>query len=247
MNHPNGEISGKTVMVSGATGGIGRELIRAFVEHDAAEVIAVSRTPGEWSDARVRGHSLDVTKEPEVAALARELSERVDILVYCSGANANSRIFQSDAVEGARTEMDVNYFGLLNIVRAFAPAMQQRRHGTIVNILSMVSFVNIPRMATYSASKAAAWSLTQAIRAELMPYGIHVCAAFPSATETHMTAHLNIPKLKPSMVADRVVQAIRDGVEDAYEGLMHKEVYEGLRTDPKSVEREMAAKLNHTN
>jgi short-subunit dehydrogenase len=143
--------------------------------------------------------------------------------------------------------MEVNYFGLLNMVRAFAPAMQRRKHGTIVNMLSMVSLVNIPRMGTYCASKAAAWSLTQAIRAELMPHGIHVCAVFPSATETTMTAHLNIPKLKPAMVADAVIGAIRDGVEDAQEGLIHDDVYTALRTDPKSVERQMAARLNPTN
>ena len=84
-----------------------------------------------------------------------------------AGANANSRIFLPPTLDGAREEMEVNVFGLLNMVRAFAPAMQRRRQGTIVNMLSMVSLVNVPRMATYCASKAAAYSLTQAIRAEL--------------------------------------------------------------------------------
>ena len=143
--------------------------------------------------------------------------------------------------------MDVNYFGLLRMVRAFAPAMQRRRQGAIVNMLSMVSLVNVPRMATYCASKAAAYSLTQAIRAELMPYGIHVCTMLPSATDTPMSAHLSIPKLKPATVADAVIAAIRDGIEDAHEGLIHEEIYQGLRTDPKSIERQMAAKLGHTN
>lgn len=241
------EISGKVVLLSGASGGIGQELVRAFLDAGAAEIIAASRRPMVTSDARVRPHALDVTDGASVAAAAAAFAERIDIMVNCAGANANSRIFLPPTLDGMREEMEVNYFGLLNMVRAFAPAMQRRRQGTIVNMLSMVSLVNIPRMATYSASKAAAFSLTQAIRAELTPYGIHVCAMLPSATDTAMSAHLNIPKLKPATVADAVIAAIRDGVEDAHAGLIHADVYQALRTDPKSVERQMAAKLGHTN
>ena len=247
MSDNRREIAGKTVLLSGASGGIGRELVRAFLGAGAAEVIAASRTPDDASDSRVRAHVLDVTDDASVAAAAATFAERVDILVNCAGANANSRIFLPPALEGAREEMDVNYFGLLRMVRAFAPAMQRRRQGAIVNMLSMVSLVNVPRMATYCASKAAAYSLTQAIRAELMPYGIHVCTMLPSATDTPMSAHLSIPKLKPATVADAVIAAIRDGIEDAHEGLIHEEIYQGLRTDPKSIERQMAAKLGHTN
>jgi NAD(P)-dependent dehydrogenase (short-subunit alcohol dehydrogenase family) len=247
MSDNRREIAGKTVLLSGASGGIGRELVRAFLGAGAAEVIAASRTPDDASDSRVRAHALDVTDDASVAAAAAAFAERVDILVNCAGANANSRIFLPPALEGAREEMDVNYFGLLRMVRAFAPAMQRRRQGAIVNMLSMVSLVNVPRMATYCASKAAAYSLTQAIRAELMPYGIHVCTMLPSATDTPMSAHLSIPKLKPATVADAVIAAIRDGIEDAHEGLIHEEIYQGLRTDPKSIERQMAAKLGHTN
>jgi NAD(P)-dependent dehydrogenase (short-subunit alcohol dehydrogenase family) len=247
MSDNRREIAGKTVLLSGASGGIGRELVRAFLGAGAAEVIAASRTPDDASDSRVRAHVLDVTDDASVAAAAAAFAERVDILVNCAGANANSRIFLPPALEGAREEMDVNYFGLLRMVRAFAPAMQRRRQGAIVNMLSMVSLVNVPRMATYCASKAAAYSLTQAIRAELMPYGIHVCTMLPSATDTPMSAHLSIPKLKPATVADAVIAAIRDGIEDAHEGLIHEEIYQGLRTDPKSIERQMAAKLGHAN
>ena len=89
--------------------------------------------------------------------------------------------------------------------------------------------------------------MTLVLGVDLDSYGIHVCAMLPSATDTAMSAHLNIPKLKPAAVADAVIAAIRDGVEDAHEGLIHAEVYQALRTDPKSVERQMAAKLGHTN
>jgi NAD(P)-dependent dehydrogenase (short-subunit alcohol dehydrogenase family) len=240
------DVAGKVVLISGASGGIGRELVRAFLEAGAAEIIAASRRPLDQTEPRVRAHALDVTDLSSVAACAKAFAERVDILVNCAGANANSRVFLAPNLDGAREEMEVNYFGMLNVVRAFAPAMQTRRQGVIVNMLSMVSLVNIPRMATYSASKAAAFSLTQAIRAELMPYGIHVCTMLPSATDTPMSAHLTVPKLKPAMVADAVITAIRNGVEDAHEGLIHHDVYQALRTDPKSVERQMATKLGHT-
>jgi len=241
------EISGKVVFLSGASGGIGREVVRAFLEAGVAEIVAASPNPLPASDARVRPHVLDVADRASVAAAAAAFAERIDILVTCAGANANCRIFLPPTLDPMREEMEVNYFGLLNMMRAFAPAMQRRRQGVIVNMLSMASLVNVPRMATYSASKAAAFSLTQALRAELKPYGIHVCGMLPSATDTAMTAHLSVPKLKPATVADAVIAAIRDGVEDAHEGLIHAEIYQALRTDPKSVERLMAAKLGHTN
>lgn len=245
MNDGTYDISGKVVLVSGASGGIGRALIHAFLNEAAAEVIAASRNPVATSTPRVRPYALDVTDATSVSQAAEAFADRVDILVNCAGANSNSRMFTG--AEHARTEMEVNYFGLLNMVRAFAPAMQRRREGVIVNMLSMVSLVNIPRMATYCASKAAAYSLTQATRAELAPFGIHVCTMLPSATDTAMTSHLSVPKLKPETVADALIDAIRRRVEDAHEGLIHGDVYEMLRTDPKSVERQMAAKLHHTN
>jgi hypothetical protein len=240
------DIAGKVVFLSGASGGIGQELIRAFCDAGAAEIIAASRHPIASERPQVRPYKLDVTVDAEVAEAGRRFAERVDILVNCSGANSNSRIFAPSTLAEARLEMEVNYFALLSMVRAFGPAMRQRKSGTIVNMLSMVSLVNIPLMGSYCASKAAAWSLTQAIRAELRPHGVLVCAAFPSATETAMTAHLTIPKLKPAAVADAVIAAIRDGVEDAKEGLIHDHVVHGLRTDPKAVERQMAARLGPT-
>jgi NAD(P)-dependent dehydrogenase (short-subunit alcohol dehydrogenase family) len=240
------EIADRVVLLSGASGGIGSALVDAFLRAGVREIIAASRRPPAAPDPRVTPWALNVTDTAQVAAAAAMLAERVDILVNCAGANANARILVSGAVEGARDEMEVNYFGLINMVRAFAPAMQRRRQGAIVNMLSMVSLVNIPRMASYCASKAAAYSLTQAIRAELAPYGVHVCAMLPSATETAMTAHLSVPKLAPATVADAVIAAIRARTEDAHEGLIHGGIYEKLRTDPKSVERQMAAKLDHT-
>ena len=246
MNAAPYELAGRVVLLSGASGGIGRALVDAFLRAGVREVIAASRRPFATADARITPCPLDVTNVAQVAHAAESCAERVDILVSCAGANANARILAAGALEGARAEMEVNYFGLIAMVRAFAPAMQRRREGVIVNMLSMVSLVNIPRMAGYCASKAAAYSLTQAIRAELAPYGIHVCTMLPSATDTPMSAHLSVPKLAPTLVADAVIAAIRNRTEDAHEGLIHDDLYRALRTDPKSVERQMAAKLDHT-
>jgi NAD(P)-dependent dehydrogenase (short-subunit alcohol dehydrogenase family) len=239
MSEPHREIAGKVVLLSGASGGIGRALAEAFCDGGVAEVIAVSRKPIASERRQIHPYELDVTNESAVAEAAREFAERVDILVNCSGANANSGLFVPPTLAQARLEMEVNYFGILNMVRAFAPAMQKRGHGTIVNILSMVSLVNIPRMATYCASKAAAWSLTQAIRGELHDKGIDVLAIFPSITDTAMSSHLAVPKLSPQKVAAATIDAIRMGIEDQHEGLIEEEIYAGLRSDPKRVERMM--------
>jgi NAD(P)-dependent dehydrogenase (short-subunit alcohol dehydrogenase family)/uncharacterized OB-fold protein len=237
MSDPNREIAGRTVLVTGANGGIGRALVAVFRKAGAAEVIEV----GGPSFGRDR--SLDVTDAGAVEALARELGGRIDILVNNAGANANSGALAADRTEGARREMEVNYFGLLSMLRAFTPAMRARRSGVIINILSMLSHVNLPALGSYCASKAAAQSLTQAARAELMPWGIRVIGVLPGAVDTRMSERVPPPKLAPAQLADAVVKAIQEGNEDVYPGAVAERVYEAWRRDPKALEREMATRL----
>jgi NAD(P)-dependent dehydrogenase (short-subunit alcohol dehydrogenase family) len=206
----NRDIEGKTALVTGAFGGIGQALVHALLEAGAAQIIAASRSPQPSNDRRIVTAVLDVRDQASVAALAK--AHAVDILINNSGVNANSRPLAANAAEDARNEMDANYFGLLNMCWAFAPRMVARGNGVIVNILSTGALKVLPGMASYCASKAAAWSLTQGLRAELEDKGIGVIAMFPAATDTRLTAHLTIPKLSPKMVADATIAAIRDGV-----------------------------------
>lgn len=231
--------AGKLVLITGAAGGLGRALVDAF-QAAGARVVAATRD-GSFADSTVPSVALDVSQPASVSAVAERLGA-VDILVNNAGANVNGRLFDANGAASAEREMAVNYFGVLNTIRAFAPAMRERRRGAIVNSLSGLSHVNSPTMASYSASKAAAWSLTQAARAELAPFNIQVYAMFLPVMDTRMAAGLAIPKMPPGEAAAAILDHLRAGNEDGYIGGA-KDLYDRLRQDPKAVERMMAARV----
>jgi NAD(P)-dependent dehydrogenase (short-subunit alcohol dehydrogenase family) len=171
------------------------------------------------------------------------LAGKVDILVNNAGANFGRGLLQDKTLDNARTEMQVNYFGPLALIRAVAPAMKKRGAGVVVNMLTILSHVSMPLLGSYCASKAAAWSMTQALRGELGPRGIRVIGIFPGAVDTRMSADFPPPKLSPEEVGQAVIAAIRDGGEDVYPGAMAEGLIAGLRADAKAVERDLAAYL----
>jgi NAD(P)-dependent dehydrogenase (short-subunit alcohol dehydrogenase family)/uncharacterized OB-fold protein len=242
---PNREISGRTVLITGAGGGIGRALVKAFLDAGAGKVIAATRTADARSDddARVSRIALDVTDPSSLQAFFGKTSPEIDILVNNAGVTAASGLLDADTMDGARREMDVNYFGTLATIRALAPHLRQRRQGVIVNVLSVLAHVCLPSMGSYCASKAATLSLTQGVRAELLPWGIRVCAIFPSTVDTPASADSPPPKLSPAQVAAAVVKMIQDGVEEVYPGSIASDLAAALRQDSKAVEREMSMAL----
>jgi NAD(P)-dependent dehydrogenase (short-subunit alcohol dehydrogenase family)/uncharacterized OB-fold protein len=239
---PNRDIEGKVVLITGANGGIGRELVAAF-RKAGAEVIAASRAPVASAEAGTRSIALDVANRGSVEAAAVEIGPRVDILINNAGTTAIAGFLEGDDISGARSEMEVNYFGTLSMIRAFAPHLKAKKRGVIVNMLSALGHVCLPTMGSYCASKAAAWSLTQGIRAELLPWGVRVCAVFPTTVDTAASADSPPPKLSPAFVAREVVRMIRDGEEDLYPGNIAQDLIEALRQDSKTVEREMSLML----
>ena len=121
--------------------------------------------------------------------------------------------------------------------------MRKRGSGVIVNMLTILSHVAMPLLGSYCASKAAAWSMTQALRGELTPRGIRVIGIFPGAVDTRMSEAFPPPKLAPGEVASAVIDAILNGHEDVYPGAMAEGLLAGLRADPKAVERELGGYL----
>lgn len=243
---PNREVRGKTVLITGADGGIGGALVDAFVKAGAARVWKGTRRPiddGTWSDDdTVRAVRMDVTDSASVEA-AVVATGGVDILVNNAGVTAVSGLLDADGIDGARQEMEVNYLGTLNVIRGFAPSMKERGKGAIVNILTVLAHANLPSMGSYCASKAAALSMTQGVRAELMPWGVRVAAIFPSTVDTPVSADSPPPKLRPAQVADAVIRQILDGTEDVYPGRIASDLYAGWRDSPKVVERELGMGL----
>jgi len=243
MSDTNRVIAGKTVLITGANRGIGQALVRAFADAGAGRIIAAARDPA--TVAAPAGVPVEVVKLDLAArrpSLGRRAS-RIDILVNNAGANFARGLLQDKTLDHARTEMQVNYFGPLALIRAVVPGMTKRGAGVVVNMLTILSHVSMPLLGSYCASKAAAWSMTQALRGELGPRGIAVIGIFPGAVDTRMSADFPPPKLAPVEVAQATINAIRDGLEDVYPGAMAEGLIAGLRADAKAVERELAAYL----
>jgi NAD(P)-dependent dehydrogenase (short-subunit alcohol dehydrogenase family)/uncharacterized OB-fold protein len=243
---PNREVKGRTVLVSGAEGGIGRALVEAFVKAGAARVWAATRRPVTATPddgALVRPVRMDVTDIASVEAAVEATGGGVEILVNNAGVTAISGLLDADTIDGARREIEVNYLGTLNVIRSFAPAMKERGQGVIVNVLTVLAHVNLPSMGSYCASKAAALSMTQGVRAELMPWGVRVAAIFPSTVDTPASSDSPPPKLRPAQVAGALVRQIIDGTEDVYPGSIATDLYGGWRDNHKVVERELGMAL----
>lgn len=235
-------IEGAVVLITGARGGIGSALVAALRNAGAKEIIATDRGVASSAEG-VTAIKLDITDTSAVASAAGQLAGRVDILINNAGVNGNRRLFSDGFVDVARHELEVNYFGLLNMVNAFAPAMRERGQGTIVNLLTFLGHVNLPLMASYCASKAAAHSITQALRAELAPAGIRVMGVYPTVVDTPMSQNVSTPKQSPAQLALDVIYAIRRGEEDLRPANA-QDAYREFLADPKQVERRMAMRLN---
>jgi len=190
---------------------------------------------------------LDVTDSKNVRELAAEIGGKVDILVNNAEHHRAFGIGNRPGVETARAEMDVNYFGLLRLAQEFGPAMRLRGADGVasavawVNVLSIYALANFPPHGTFSASKAAAHSLAQCLRAEMRPAGVRVVNVFPGPIDDEWNQLLPPPKVAATRLADAIVRALRDGVEDAYPGDVAQEWLARWRDNPKALERELSS------
>jgi len=190
---------------------------------------------------------LDITDSQSVTELAGEIGGKVDIVVNTAEHHRNFGIEARSGLDAARAEMDVNYFGLLRLAQAFGPVLRSRGADgqanavAWVNLLSIFALSNFPPHGTVSASKAAAYSLSQCLRAEMLPAGIRVINLFPGPIDDEWNQLILPPKLAPSALAAALVKALREGVEDVYPGDIAQDWLARWRDNPKVLERELAA------
>jgi NAD(P)-dependent dehydrogenase (short-subunit alcohol dehydrogenase family) len=237
------QIRGCTALVTGANRGIGEAFVQALLAAGAAKVYAASRDPSAGrGDARVVALHLDTTDQTQVDAAAVTAGD-VSLLVNNAGVNTNAGLIRAPSVDGARLEMETNYFGTLRMCRAFAPILAANGGGAIVNLISITALAHLPMMGSLSASKAALWSLTQGVRAELKKQQTLVVGVFPGAVETRMTEGVPVPKIKPAEVAEAVLAALESGTEEIYPSQMAEGWYARHRADPKALENELSAYL----
>ena len=178
--------------------------------------------------------------------IAAEIGGRVDILINTAEVHRAHGIASRGGVDVARAEMDVNYFGLLRLAQEFGPAMRSRGADgqssatAWVNLLSIYALSNYPPHGTFSASKAAALSLSQCLRAEMRAGGVRVINAFPGPIDDEWNQMLPPPKLGPDALAKALVKALQDGVEDVYPGDVAQEWFARWQENPKILEREVS-------
>jgi len=190
------------VLVTGANGGLGREFVKQALEGGAAKVYASARNSVEWDDARVTPLALDVTDAASIRAAA-EIATDVTVLINNAGISSDGEPLLTASLENIRAVFEVNFFGAIEVVRAFAPAL---KGGALIDVHSVLSWLGLAD--SYSASKAAFWSATNSFRVELAPQGTHVLGLHLGYTDTPMTANVTAPKNDPA-----------DVVRDAYAGL----------------------------
>jgi NAD(P)-dependent dehydrogenase (short-subunit alcohol dehydrogenase family) len=206
------KVAGEVALVTGANRGLGSAIAQALLDAGAT-VYGGARDPDSITDDRVIPIRLDVTSDEDVTIAARRCGD-VSIVVNNAGILRASASLADGALEAARAEMETNYFGPLRVARAFAPVLRDNGGGAIVNMLSVLSFVAMPEGATYSASKSAAWSLTNALRLELRHQGTLVIAVHAGFIDTDMSAGVSAEKISPESVAEQIVTAIEEGTEE---------------------------------
>jgi len=222
-------LQGTTGIVTGGSRGLGRAIVEALLARGAKRVYATSRTLTEidFDDDRVTPVQLDITDHEAVSAVAERCGD-VDVVINNAGALFASSFITPRSVDAARIEMDTNYFGTLAMARAFAPVLATNGGGVMVNILSAASFYSLPSNASYSASKAAEWSLTNSLRIELHAQGTNVIGVHASFIDTEMTAAVAVEKISPADVAGQVLDAVESGVPEVLADARTRHIKETL-------------------
>jgi len=238
------QIKDSVALVTGANRGIGRAFVDALLERGASRIYAAARDVASLDavvrldPTRIRTLKLDITSAEDARAAAAQAKD-LTLLINNAAELALGR-FTDIPVEAVRGNMETNFFGLLNVITAFVPALE-RNGGSIVNILTLLSLASMPGVAAYNASKAAGWSLTQSLRAELGARGIRVHGVFPGAVDTEMARSFEIPKPPAIDVARATLAGVDADEEDIYPDAMSQQVYAAWRADHKAVERQFAA------
>ena len=231
------EIEGKRVLVTGASRGLGRALVTAFVDAGASEVLAGARKREDRQALKLEGVTpvrLDVTSGKDVGVLAE--FGPVDILINNAGIAGFGNPLTMDFAT-LQEEIAVNYLGVLRVTRAIAPAMIAKHDGMIVNVATAFAKINLPLVGTYCATKAALLSLGQALRAYLAEHGVRVITVMPTTIDTDMSKGADVPKMTKEFVAAEILEAIREERYDPPIGDEAKGVLEGVAKDPLALEK----------
>ncbi len=235
-------LEGCVALVTGANRGLGKAIVSALVDAGAAKVYAAARDPEKLAvdGVRVVPLALDTTRPQQIAAAA-EIASDVTLLINNAGVQTSY-----DVLVASRDELDsdfrTNVHGTLSVIKAFVPVLARARDGgAIVNVLSLASLASVPAFGGYSASKAAAYSITQSLRPALKARRIEIAAVLPGPIDTDMVKHLPLPKTSAAEVARGVLAGIERGEEDIFPDPMAQQMGGLWIKSPKELEHTFAS------
>jgi NAD(P)-dependent dehydrogenase (short-subunit alcohol dehydrogenase family) len=236
------KIADSTVLVTGANRGLGKALVEEALRRGAKRVYAGARQPFAHANRRVTPLMLDVTHAAQIRA-AVEKVDALDILINNAGVS-----FQCDLSDRAALEqlLAVNLFGTYDVTEAFLPVLARSR-SAIVNVLSLASLAAVPFDPLYSISKAAAFSLSQSLRALLAARGVSVHTVLPGPIDTDMTRGLDIPKASAEATARAILDGVENEDEEIFPDPMSEAIAAGWRSSAvKALQRQFAAYVGQT-
>ena len=235
-------LENKTIFVSGANRGIGKAIVEALLKQPVVKIYAAARNitdVPEFGDKRVVPVKLDIT-DLDLIKKAVDAAQDVDVLINNAGVATISSVVSSE-LDMLKYDMNVNYFGTLNMIRFFVPVLEKRGNGAIANVISIVGLASMFSIGGYSASKAALFSANQAVRAELKAKHISVHGIFPGPIDTDMSRNFDMPKTSAEVAAENIVKGIISGQEDIFHDPMSSQLSELWAKDPKGLERQFAS------
>jgi NAD(P)-dependent dehydrogenase (short-subunit alcohol dehydrogenase family) len=230
------EIAASIPVVTGASRGLGRELVKGLLDRGTTKVYALARNVDSIpNDERVVPVRFDLLDLDSIAAAARTAADATLLINNASTAEFADPL-QAD-MEAVARELAVNFTGTYATIRAFVPVLEASGDAHVVNVLSLLSLASTPPMAGYSASKAATHSLTQALRPVLAGKGITVHGVYPGGIDTDMLAGIDAPKTPAADVAAGLLDALANDIEDIFPDPNARAMAEIWWSDPKSFER----------
>jgi NAD(P)-dependent dehydrogenase (short-subunit alcohol dehydrogenase family) len=231
--------AGKTVLVTGANRGLGQALVEEALRRGAKRVYAGTRREFSHSDERVVPLALDVTEEDQIQRAAAQV-ESLDVLINNAGVAIYDDLSERAVLE---RHLVVNLFGPWSLTQALLPLLT-RTNGAVVNVLSTAAAAAVPVIPAYSASKAAAWSMSQSLRALMAPRGVSVHAVMAGPMDTEMSREFPVEKASTESVARAIFESVQAGEDDIFPDPISATLAESWRTGAvKEMERQNAALL----
>jgi len=221
------KIADCVALVTGANRGIGLAFTRELLARGARKVYAGARDPSTVTQPGVEPLRLDVTDASQVAAAASRASD-VTLLVNNAGVGHLGGFLAADSEDVARRQFETNFFGMLRMSKAFAPVLRAHGGGALINVLSIVSWINGGQLAAYAASKSAAWSLTNALRHELAPQKTQVLALHMAFVDPDLVRTIEGEKARPEDIVKRALDGLEAGLDEVLADDRTRSVRQGL-------------------